>query len=468
MTIASTQVRQAYTGDGTTVNFPFAPYVLEEEDLIVILTDNTGDVNQGVETILTLGTDYNVSGVAAPNGTFPNGVLVTMVVAPLHNYVLTIIRDPVEYQDWTANDNDALPVLPLETQLDDATMQIQRLRDMINNALAKPDGYPIPFSMQLPGVIPANSLIVVNSSGNGFIMQTPAEVFASLADLYLQIDNNLSDVANPLQALDNITPAKVKGMILTSDGTNITAQGTSGNVNGWVPTWNSAAANGWQWAAIPFPATPTFDSLSPLTTKGDMLGYSTHNVRVAGPLVDGWVPTSLAASPVGWAWAPSSGGGGTPYQEVPAGTVNGSNTVFGPLANNPASAAAVDVYLDGLIQILGTDFTFNTGTNEITFAVAPATGQSVYCVYSAGDAQLGSTPVVEASRIITSTEITNKQLFLAYTPIDSTQVIFTIAGLNEQFRGYDFTCTGDVLSWSGYSLDGVIETGDIANIQYFR
>lgn len=65
-------------------------------------------------------------------------------------------------------------------------------------------------------------------------------------------------------------------------------------------------------------------------------------------------------------------------QEVPSGTINGSNKAF-TLTYTPDEAASVVVFLDGIVQRLTTDYTFSGTT--ITFVSAPAVGQDLYCVY---------------------------------------------------------------------------------------
>lgn len=68
-------------------------------------------------------------------------------------------------------------------------------------------------------------------------------------------------------------------------------------------------------------------------------------------------------------------------QEVPSGTVNGSNTTF-TLANTPPNAATLNLYLDGvhLLQGAGNDYTISGAT--ITMLTAPALGQSLLATYS--------------------------------------------------------------------------------------
>lgn len=65
-------------------------------------------------------------------------------------------------------------------------------------------------------------------------------------------------------------------------------------------------------------------------------------------------------------------------QEVPSGTVNGSNVTF-TLANTPVSGSFVALTLNGLMQRVTTDYTISGVT--ITFVTAPATDSDVYAEY---------------------------------------------------------------------------------------
>lgn len=76
------------------------------------------------------------------------------------------------------------------------------------------------------------------------------------------------------------------------------------------------------------------------------------------------------------------GGGGsttTPFQEVPAGLVNGSNVIF-TLSHTPSASAAVDFYIDGLILTQGVDYTISGAVLTATSAPLPA--QVPYAVYT--------------------------------------------------------------------------------------
>ena len=68
--------------------------------------------------------------------------------------------------------------------------------------------------------------------------------------------------------------------------------------------------------------------------------------------------------------------------EVPSGTVNGSNTAF-TITHQPTEPMAVEVFLDGIRQRYTTDFTVGGTLNKtITFTTAPVTDQIVWVSYT--------------------------------------------------------------------------------------
>lgn len=64
--------------------------------------------------------------------------------------------------------------------------------------------------------------------------------------------------------------------------------------------------------------------------------------------------------------------------EAPSGTINGSNTVF-TLSQLPNDNESVDLFLDGLYQTPGTEYSVSGTT--ITMTTAPALGQSLRASY---------------------------------------------------------------------------------------
>jgi hypothetical protein len=127
LTIASTLSRISYVGDGSTTAFPVPFYFQANADIKVMLQSSTG-----VQTTLTLGTGYNLSGAGVTSGgtcTFP--------IAPtaLTGAVISIFRDPLVTQTTSYNNNDPFPAKSHEGALDKLTTLEQRTRDMISRSL---------------------------------------------------------------------------------------------------------------------------------------------------------------------------------------------------------------------------------------------------------------------------------------------------------------------------------------------
>jgi len=71
-------------------------------------------------------------------------------------------------------------------------------------------------------------------------------------------------------------------------------------------------------------------------------------------------------------------------------------------------------------------------------------------------------------RVITGGEATAKQLTLNNIPVNPTEVLVDVINGGPQERGVDFTITGNVFSWSGLALDGVLTSGDRIRLVYFK
>lgn len=75
-------------------------------------------------------------------------------------------------------------------------------------------------------------------------------------------------------------------------------------------------------------------------------------------------------------------------------------------------------------------------------------------------------PVVEL-RVITNAEAFAKQIFLSSVPSVPAGVILNIRNSPSTFYGDDFIVSGQILSWSGLALDGLISAGDKFTISYW-
>lgn len=75
------------------------------------------------------------------------------------------------------------------------------------------------------------------------------------------------------------------------------------------------------------------------------------------------------------------------YGENPSGAINGINLQF-TLAFSPSPALSLQLFLNGLLQQAGIDFTLGGG-NTITFVIAPLTGDTLEAYYAFGPAVSG-------------------------------------------------------------------------------
>lgn len=120
-----------------------------------------------------------------------------------------------------------------------------------------------------------------------------------------------------------------------------------------------------------------------LTTKGDLIGFSTLPVRV-GVGSDGQVLVADSAQSSGLAWSTLTTGFAKTdviVNETPSGTVNGTNPTF-TLANTPESGT-VAVHVNGLRQKsgAGNDYTISGSTITFESGAIPLTGDVILVDY---------------------------------------------------------------------------------------
>lgn len=155
------------------------------------------------------------------------------------------------------------------------------------------------------------------------------------------------------------------------------------------------------------------------------------------------------------------------FQETLGGTSDGINDTFGPLTYVPSTADSIAVFLDGVL-LQDSEWTLS-GAN-IVITVPPLTGQKVLAYYTTeGGASLPSITgiyKVEGNRQLTSGEALAKQITLLATPGIPSEVVLDIQGGGAAFYGTDFTISGNILTWNGLALDGILATGDRLRIIY--
>ena len=128
MTISSTTQKLQYDCDGVTTTFNYTFKIWDDSDLDVIITSAGG-----VETQLTLTTDYTVTGAGVDAG----GTIV--LVDPANDApsgsTLTVMRDVPYTQETDYTEGDDFPAEAHEDALDKLLMQILQLKMMLSRTL---------------------------------------------------------------------------------------------------------------------------------------------------------------------------------------------------------------------------------------------------------------------------------------------------------------------------------------------
>lgn len=168
MTVTNTNLRNDYTGNGSTTVYAFTFVAIYEVgsakySLKVITTDT-----DGVETLETQGTDYTVA--LASNGTGT----VTFATAPTSGHKISILPDMTLTQetDYIKSGSDKFPAESHEKALDKLTLIAKQFFELFKRTIKLPSN-----SLLSEITIPvqssnANKAIVVNSSGTGLDAQS--------------------------------------------------------------------------------------------------------------------------------------------------------------------------------------------------------------------------------------------------------------------------------------------------------
>ena len=73
-------------------------------------------------------------------------------------------------------------------------------------------------------------------------------------------------------------------------------------------------------------------------------------------------------------------GENTMWMEIPDGDVDGANTVF-TLQHSPYPSSALMFYVNGVLQIQGTNYDFLSSDNLVILNVAPVAGSNLSATY---------------------------------------------------------------------------------------
>lgn len=161
MTISSeTRTAGPFTGNGVTTAFPFTFKVFSEEDVLVVETDT-----DGVETTLTLTTDYTVT-LNGNQDVSPGGT-VTLNAALTDDYLLTLTSQVENLQEAQLTNNGGFYPAVINSALDRLTILVQQSLNKINRSVKIPLSDGTSVTTELPTkTARANKALVFDVDGD--------------------------------------------------------------------------------------------------------------------------------------------------------------------------------------------------------------------------------------------------------------------------------------------------------------
>jgi hypothetical protein len=215
MTVASSTNRVDYTGNGSTTVFSFTFRIFAASDLVVTKADA-----DGVETVLTLNTDYTVTGV----GSYSGGT-VTISPALSSDYSLTIQRVLPLTQETDLRNQGQFFAETHEDVFDRMSMINQQLQEQLDRAAKLP----------VTNTADADALVadIVLLADNLSDLNTIADAISDIQTVADDLNEATSEIEVVAGSITNVNTV----------GNNITNVNTVAGVSSNVTTVAGVAAN---------------------------------------------------------------------------------------------------------------------------------------------------------------------------------------------------------------------------------
>lgn len=224
MTISTTVSRNNYTASGSDNVYNFTFKIFAQSDLLVTVRDT-----DGVETTLTLTTDYTVGGSLGD----PTGGTITLVNSGqswlsggdlIVNYVISIrrVRDIIQETD-IRNQGAFYPEVH-EDQFDIATMIDLQQQDEIDRSVKLGESVdPADFDGEIPAAIvgQAGKALVTNATGDGW------EVGPDATDIANAQPNAAAAAASAAAALASQTAAAASASAASTSASNASSSASA-------------------------------------------------------------------------------------------------------------------------------------------------------------------------------------------------------------------------------------------------
>ena len=126
MSLANLTVKARYSGDDVTTTFGIPHDIIEDDsaEVQVCLRDEA-DANAIIESVLTEGVDYTLTGATPPS--MPFNTDVEMTTAPASTEILLVRRAMDKVQSFDADENSIFLVETVERKLDRLTALVQNI-----------------------------------------------------------------------------------------------------------------------------------------------------------------------------------------------------------------------------------------------------------------------------------------------------------------------------------------------------
>ena len=163
MTVSSTNTKNSYSGDDSTVVFAYTFKIFDDDDIQVILRNDT----TGAETVQTKTTHYSVSGVGNTSGGN-----ITFVTAPATGQTVVLLRAIPLTQATDYTPNDPFPAATHEDALDRLTFIVQDQQEELDRAIkiSKTNTITSP-EFTVGATTRANKIFAFDSSGDLSVTQ---------------------------------------------------------------------------------------------------------------------------------------------------------------------------------------------------------------------------------------------------------------------------------------------------------
>jgi len=198
-----------YTGNGSTTEFSFNWKIFTETDITVTLET----ISTGAQTVLTFGTDYNLSfGDVAG--------YVTLNTAPSADYYVIISRNVSDYQSKTYSTSTGFQGSEIENSFDKVSCNLQEIDYTLKRAIKSPVG-----SQSLDLTLPepdAHKALKWNEAETGLENSTVnINALESMAERLYESADNIDTVADNITNVNTLVADMTTIITVASDLTNI-------------------------------------------------------------------------------------------------------------------------------------------------------------------------------------------------------------------------------------------------------